>query len=63
MCIRDRYCLHVLSAQWVGVWASVIGAAVIAYGWLTVFKRGPLESIVRRLTAVVGKENNEKVGV
>lgn len=57
------YCLHVLSAQWVGVWASVIGAAVIAYGWLTVFKRGPMESIVRRLTAVVGKENNEKVGV
>ena len=57
------YCLHVLSAQWVGVWASVIGAAVIAYGWLAVFKRGPMESIVRRLTAVVGKENNEKVGV
>ena len=57
------YCLHVLSAQWVGVWASVIGSAVIAYGWLAVFKRGPMESIVRRLTAVVGKENNEKVGV
>ena len=57
------YCLHVLSAQWVGVWVSLAGAAVIAYGWLAVFRRGPMESIVRRLTAVVGKENNEKVGV
>ena len=57
------YCLHVLSAQWVGVWVSLAGAAVIAYGWLAVFKRGPMESIVRRLVAVVGKENDEKVGV
>ena len=57
------YCLHVLSAQWVGVWVSLAGAAVIAYGWLAVFRRGPMESIVRRLVAVVGKENNEKVGV
>ena len=57
------YCLHVLSAQWVGVWVSLAGAAVITYGWLAVFQRGPMESIVRRLTAVVGKENNEKVGV
>lgn len=57
------YCLHVLSAQWVGVWVSLAGAAVIAYGWLAVFRRGPMESIVRRLVAVIGKENDEKVGV
>ena len=57
------YCLHVLSAQWVGVWPSLLGAALLAYGWLAVFQRGPLESIVRRLVAVVGKVKNEKVGV
>lgn len=57
------YCLHVLSAQWVGVWPSLLGAALLAYGWLAVFERGPLESIVRRLVAVVGKVKNEKVGI
>lgn len=50
------YCLHVLTAQWVGLWPSLFGAALIAYVWLAVFERGPLESIVRRLVAAVGKE-------
>lgn len=50
------YCLHVLTARWVGLWPSLLGAALIAYGWLAVFERGPLEHVVRRLVAVVGKE-------
>ena len=57
------YCLHVLTAQWVGVGPSLLGAVLIAYGWLAVFERGPLEHVVRRLVAVVGKEKYEKVGV
>lgn len=50
------YCLHVLTAQWVGLGPSLLGAVLIAYGWLAVFERGPLEHVVRRLVAVVGKE-------
>ena len=52
------YCLHVLTAQWVGLWPSLLGAALIAYGWLAVFERGPLEHVVRRLVAAVGKEKS-----
>lgn len=50
------YCLHVLTAQWAGLWPSLFGAALIAYVWLAVFERGPLEHVVRRLVAAVGKE-------
>lgn len=50
------YCLHVLTAQWVGLWPSLFGAALIAYVWLAVFERGPLEHVVRRLVAALGKE-------
>ena len=56
------YCLHVLTAQWLGVWPSLAGAALIAHGWLAVFSRGPVEEMVRRLVAAVGKDNDEKVG-
>ena len=52
------YCLHVLTAQWAGLWPSLFGAALIAYVWLAVFERGPLEHVVRRLVAAVGKEKS-----
>lgn len=56
------YCLHVVTAQWLGVWPSLAGAAVVAYGWLAVFARGPVEEVVRRLVAAVGKDHDEEVG-
>ena len=52
------YCLHVLTAQWAGLWPSLFGVALIAYVWLAVFERGPLEHVVRRLVAAVGKEKS-----
>ncbi|PLA28924.1 DUF418 domain-containing protein [Corynebacterium coyleae] len=55
------YCIHVLTAEWLNVWVTVGGAIVIAYVWLAKFKRGPLETVIRRITAVVKENNREKV--
>ncbi|MGV0346693.1 DUF418 domain-containing protein [Corynebacterium coyleae] len=55
------YCIHVLTAEWLNVWVTVGGAIVIAYVWLAIFKRGPLETVIRRITAVVKENNREKV--
>ena len=55
------YCIHVLTAEWLNVWVTVGGAIVIAYAWLAIFKRGPLETVIRRITAVVKENNREKV--
>ncbi|WP_288749725.1 DUF418 domain-containing protein [uncultured Corynebacterium sp.] len=55
------YCIHVLTAEWLNVWVTVGGAIVIAYVWLAVFPRGPLETVIRRITAVVKENNREKV--
>ena len=54
------YCIHVLTAEWLNVWVTVGGAIVIAYVWLAVFPRGPLETVIRRITAVVKENNREK---
>lgn len=54
------YCIHVLTAEWLNVWVTVGGAIVIAYVWLAIFKRGPLETVIRRITAVVKENNREK---
>lgn len=55
------YFIHVLTAEWLNVWVTVGGAIVIAYAWLAIFKRGPLETVIRRITAVVKENNREKV--
>ena len=55
------YCIHVLTAEWLNVWVTVGGAIVIAYVWLAKFKRGPLETVIRRITAVVKENNREEV--
>ena len=60
------YCIHVLTADWLaptwfGIGVSLAGAIVISYAWLAIFARGPVETLLRRITAVVGKEKNEKV--
>ena len=60
------YCLHVLTAdrlapEWFGFWVSLGGAIAISYAWLAVFDRGPLETLLRRITAVFGKDKNEEV--
>ncbi|MHA6602049.1 DUF418 domain-containing protein [Corynebacterium coyleae] len=55
------YCIHVLTSEWLNVWVTVGGAIVIAYAWLAIFKRGPLETVIRRITAVVKENNREKV--
>ena len=60
------YCIHVLTADWLapkwfGIWVSLAGAIVISYVWLAIFTRGPIETLLRRITAVVGKEKNEKI--
>lgn len=60
------YCIHVLSADWLapkwfGIWVSLAGAIVISYVWLAVFERGPIETLLRRITAVVGKEEHEEI--
>ncbi|MCQ4610924.1 DUF418 domain-containing protein [Corynebacterium sp. CCUG 61414] len=54
------YCIHVLTAEWLNVWVTVGGAIVIAYVWLAIFQRGPLETVIRRITAVVKENNREK---
>lgn len=54
------YCIHVLTAEWLNVWVTVVGAIVIAYVWLAIFQRGPLETVIRRITAVVKENNREK---
>lgn len=54
------YCIHVLTAEWLNVWVTVGGAIVIAYLWLAIFQRGPLETVIRRITAVVKENNREK---
>ncbi|OFL92410.1 DUF418 domain-containing protein [Corynebacterium sp. HMSC055D05] len=54
------YCIHVLTSEWLNVWVTVGGAIVIAYVWLAIFKRGPLETVIRRITAVVKENNREK---
>ncbi|HFG8763015.1 TPA: DUF418 domain-containing protein [Corynebacterium striatum] len=54
------YCIHVLTAEWLNVWVTVGGAIVIAYIWLAIFQRGPLETVIRRITAVVKENNREK---
>ena len=54
------YCIHVLTADWLNVWVTVGGAIVIAYVWLAIFQRGPLETVIRRITAVVKENNREK---
>lgn len=60
------YCIHVLTAdrltpEWYGFWVSFGGAILISYAWLAVCDRGPLETLLRRITAVFGKDKNEKV--
>ena len=60
------YCIHVLTAdrlapEWFGFWVSLGGAILISYAWLAVFDRGPLETLLRRITAVFGKGKNEEV--
>ena len=55
------YCIHVLTSEWLNVWVTVGDAIVIAYAWLAIFKRGPLETVIRRITAVVKENNREKV--
>lgn len=60
------YCIHVLTAdrlapEWFGFWVSLGGAILISYAWLAVFDRGPLETLLRRITAVFGKDKNEEV--
>lgn len=60
------YCIHVLTAdrlapEWFGFWGSLGGAILISYAWLAVFDRGPLETLLRRITAVFGKDKNEEV--
>lgn len=60
------YCIHVLSADWLapkwfGIWVSLAGAIVISYVWLAFFERGPIETLLRRITAVVGKEKHEEI--
>lgn len=54
------YCLHILTAQWLGIWASLTGAALISYAWLACFPRGPVETVIRRITAVVKEKQNEE---
>lgn len=54
------YCIHVLTAEWLNVWVTVGGAIVIAYVWLAILQRGPLETVIRRITAVVKENNREK---
>lgn len=49
------YCLHVASAAFVGFWVTVVGAAAIASVWFTVFTRGPLEELTRRIVIAGGK--------
>lgn len=60
------YCIHVLTAdrlapEWFGFWISLGGAILISYAWLAVCDRGPLETLLRRSTAVFGKDKNEEV--
>lgn len=60
------YCIHVLTAdrlapEWFGFWVSLGGAILISYAWLAVFDRGPLETLLRRITAAFGKDKNEEV--
>lgn len=60
------YCIHVLTAdrlapEWFGFWISLDGAILISYAWLAVCDRGPLETLLRRITAVFGKDKNEEV--
>lgn len=43
------YCLHVLSATYVGLWVTLGAAAVLAVAWLQWFPRGPVEEGVRRV--------------
>lgn len=43
------YCLHVVSAPFVGLWATVAVAVALAAAWLQVFRRGPVEEAVRRI--------------
>lgn len=43
------YCLHVASASFVGLWATVAVAAALAVAWLQLFRRGPVEDAVRRI--------------
>lgn len=43
------YCLHVVTAAFIGIWATVAGAAVIAVVWLQFFPRGPVEEATRRI--------------
>ena len=60
------YCIHVLTAdrlapEWFGFWVSLGGAIAISYAWLAVFDRGPLETLLRRITVAFGKDKNEEV--
>lgn len=60
------YCIHVLTAdrlapEWFGFWVSLGGAILISYAWLAVCDRGPLETLLRRITAVFGTDKNEEV--
>lgn len=60
------YCIHVLTAdrlapEWFGFWISLGSAILISYAWLAVCDRGPLETLLRRITAVFGKDKNEEV--
>ncbi|WJZ07414.1 hypothetical protein CGLAUT_04580 [Corynebacterium glaucum] len=45
------YCLHVVTADYVGLWITLAVAAVLATVWLQFFRRGPVEAAVRRLVA------------
>lgn len=55
------YCLHVLSAAFIGFWVTLAGAALLAVGWLTFFPRGPVEEGVRRcVRAGARKLSNER---
>ncbi|WP_284523053.1 DUF418 domain-containing protein [Corynebacterium aquatimens] len=45
------YCLHVVTEPFIGIWPTVLGAAVLATLWLQFFRRGPLEDVLRRVVA------------
>lgn len=54
------YCLHVVTSPFIGIWPTLIGAALLATLWLQYFPRGPFEEGLRRVVAFGASEINTK---
>lgn len=55
------YCLHVVTEPFIGIWPTLVGAALLATAWLQFFPRGPLEEAMRRIVAICAREINNRL--